>query len=157
MSAYMTAVIVCASVTALVGIIMPGDGATARYIKYISGLVMLCVIASPLFELLGEGTLRLPDIDAFETYTYEFDIRESIIERTESSLSVTLADDIADAFMIDRGDIDASVMLDAGSYDDVKIASVTVTLRGRAVWTDAFALTEYIKNTYNCEAGIRYE
>ena len=156
MSAYMTAVIVCASVTALAGIIMPSDSTSSKYIKYISGLVTLCVMATPLFELFDGGKIELPDF-SIETNQYEFDIRESIIERAESSLSASVVDDIAAAFNIARGSIDASVALDSSDFDDVKIASVTVTLRGGAVWTDAESLTEYIVESYDCEVNISYE
>lgn len=156
MSAYMTAVIVCASVTAIAGIVMPSDGASSKYIKYISGLVTLCVMAAPLFEIFDGGKIELPDF-SIETEQYEFDIRESIIERAETSLSASVADDIAAAFNIERENIDASVTLDSSDFDDVKIASVTVTLRGGAVWTDAESLTEYISDTYDCEVNISYE
>lgn len=156
MSAYMTAVIVCASVTALAGIIMPGDGASSKYIKYISGLVTLCVMATPLFELFDRGKIEFPELSV-EAEQYEFDIRESIIKRAEASLSTTVSDDIAAAFNIARGSVDACVTLDSSDFDDVKIASVTVTLRGGAVWTDAESLTEYIRSSYDCEVNISYE
>ena len=156
MSAYMTAVIVCASVTAIAGIVMPSDGASSKYIKYISGLVTLCVMAAPLFELFDGDKIELP-VFSIETEQYEFDIRESIIERAEASLSVTVADDIAAVFNLEGSSVDAFVTLDSSDFDDVKIASVTVTLRGGAVWTDAESLTEYISSYYDCEVNISYE
>ncbi len=156
MSAYMTAVIVCASVTALAGIVMPSDGASSKYIKYISGLVTLCVMATPLFELFDRGKIELPELSV-ETEQYEFDIRENIIKRVEASISASVADDISAVFNLERSSVDASATLDSSDFDDVKIASVTVTLRGGAVWTDAESLTEYIIGTYDCEVNISYE
>ena len=156
MSGYMTAVIVCASVTALAGIVMPSDGASSKYIKYISGLVTLCVMATPLFELFDRGKIELPELSV-ETEQYEFDIRENIIKRVEASISASVADDISAVFNLERSSVDASATLDSSDFDDVKIASVTVTLRGGAVWIDAESLAEYISSSYDCEVNISYE
>ena len=70
---------------------------------------------------------------------------------------MTVADDIAAVFNLEGSSVDAFVTLDSSDFDDVKIASVTVTLRGGAVWTDAESLTEYISSYYDCEVNISYE
>ena len=157
MSAYMSAVIAVAAVTALVGMISPGDGAVKRYIKYISGLVMLSVIATPLIDALT-SPIELPEFSqSGGIETYEYNIREEIIKRAEQSLSDTVKDDLIRVFRINNDDIAVIVSLDSTDFDNIKIDSVTVTLRSYGAWTDTESIENYISENYDCEAQIRYE
>lgn len=161
MSAYMSAVLACAAVTALANILTPTDGATSKYIKYISGLVSLSVIITPLLSAL-RSPVPFPEISgdvSGDLSSYEYDIDSVIIADAEHTLSETIKDDLSGAFRIRDEDISVTVELDREDQGDIRIKSVTVTLTGYGSWADTESITEYIKDNFEKEAKveIRYE
>lgn len=161
MSAYMSAVLACAAVTALANILVPDDGATSKYIKYISGLVTLSVIVMPILSALRYPVSfpELPGgaIDGAETHGYDY--REIVIAETERTLSETVKNDLMRHLSIAEKDIAVNVTLDRENYGDIRIKFVTVTLTGYGAWTDTEEITLYIKENYDkkAEVEIRYE
>ncbi len=160
MSAYMTSVLACAAVTALCAIMSPEDGTTGKYIKYISGIVSLSVIVSPLLSALRSPP-ALPDIPDAETYAgYEtYDIFAELLKKAEGDVAETIKHDAARTFGLKEDDISVTVSLSGEDMSDVRISYIAVSLTGDAVWTDAAELERYIKENYDKEAevGVFYE
>ena len=160
MSGYMTAVLTCAAVTALARILAPTDETTAKYIKYISGLVSLSVIAMPVLSAL-RSPVTFPEIAGEITAAdgYDYDINEAIITEAERSVAVTIKAELRERFRIMKDDIAVSVKLDREDPENLRLCSVTVTLTGYGAWTDTEEIEKYIKENYdkNAEVEIRYE
>ena len=161
MSAYMSAVLACAAVTALANILTPADGATSKYIKYISGLVSLSVIMTPLLTAL-RSPVPFPEISgdvSGDMSSYEYDIDAVIIAEAERTLSETIKNDLSKTFRIRSEDIAVTVGLDRADHGDIRIESVTITLTGYGSWADTASIAEHIKDNFEKDAKveIRYE
>lgn len=161
MSAYMISVLTCAAVTALVRIMLPNDESTGKYVKYISGLVSLSVIAAPVFDFFRTPT-EFPDItfgvDSAET-AYGFDFSEKVKSEAERTVAEEIKAGIRCKFGVGADEIDVSVKIDAEIIADMKIEKITVTLTGYGAWSDPDAIRGFISETYdkNAEVEIRYE
>lgn len=160
MSAYLSAVLACAAVTALTRILAPTDEKTAKYIKYISGLVSLSIIVAPVISAL-RSPVSFPEISGQITISdeYEYDMNEAIITEAERSVSATIAAGVKERFRIAEDDISVSATLDRDDPENLQITLVTVTLTGYGAWTDTEEIAKYIKENYdkNTEVEIRYE
>ncbi len=152
----MKAVIVCAAVTALCAIMMPEDKTTGKYIKYISGLVSLSIIVSPLMSALRSPSidLELPEAGSFDTGG-SYDMNAAVLKKAERTLSETVREDVSSRFGIEKGDISVAVTLTSEDMSDVRIKAVTVTLSHYGAWADAQKIERYIKESYDKEAEVR--
>ncbi len=159
MSAYLTAVLACAAVTALANLLAPESDKLGKYIKYISGLTALCVIASPLLSLKDQS-FSLPEPNtaetgATETGGYGYDMEEAVLKEAERMLG----EEIKSCFLTELGikaeDADVKVELDGGDPANVKVRSVTVTLRRSAVWQDGNEIERIVKRTLGKETEVK--
>lgn len=161
MSAYMTGVLVCAAVTALAGIMIPNDGETGKYIKYISGLVSLSVIATPVLSVLRSPVSfhDFPDAATGEADGFLYDMDDAIISETERTLAKTIRNGLVTSFGVDGDEVTVTVELSRDDKMDIRILSVTVILTGYSAWTDTRAIERYITEYYDkdAEVEIRYE
>ena len=157
MSAYMSAVLVCAAVTALCAIMAPDNDSISRYIKYISGLVSLAVLLTPLVGVI-QSPVPLPQFN-FGTETvgeYDTSIDEAIISEAERSVSKSMRSTLSDYFNINEDDITVDAVLSRDDPADVRLLTATVTLRHRASWTDAGAVESYIKQNYGKDTEVKF-
>lgn len=157
MSAYMGGVLACAAAAAIIGMICPSGADTGKYIKYIMGLVTLCVIASPLVDLIA-SVRDLPDIEiAVSEPASEYDAFGAVLDEAARTLSDAAASAISERFGIDSADISVSAHFTGGDIYSARLEAVTVTLRADGVWANVDAIADYIRENYDCEAYIEYE
>ena len=136
-------------------------GGIKRQMRLVSSLCLLCVVASPIGNILD--LIKNEDIswfDSFDIKESEEKYEESFIEYVEEYnadlVSGHIRDDICERFEIEVSDISARVSL---SYVDNKctIGSITVYIGKRAIDKNPHYIREYIKQRYGVECEIIYK
>ncbi len=160
MSAYMRAVLVCAAVTSIASILTPEDRPTSKYIKYISGLISLSVIISPLTSFL-KSPITMPEHDMGEISggEYEYDFNGTVLSNAEKIVAETIKRDMSADFRFTEENTDVKVELTKIASGDIRIKRVIIILTGYGSWYSKDQIREYINEKYDVDAEveIRYE
>lgn len=157
----MRAVLICAAVTAIIRMISPDDAGTGKYIKYISGLVMLSIIIMPIFTSLGNagGIPELPEITSPAPDVTDLGYGDALTSELERSVASEIKSGLRRRFGFESGEVDVAVKLNGEDRLDIKLEKITVTLKGYAAFFSTDEITRFIQSEYDkkAEVEIRYE
>ncbi|MCD7775977.1 MAG: stage III sporulation protein AF [Firmicutes bacterium] len=151
MSAYIITVIAAAVIISVTEIVFP-DGKTSKYIKYVSGLIVLTVISSPLISHIGgEGdrsiTISLPEYETFE----DIDAYEALAKATESEIRETIESELEDV----SANVTAGAFYDGEDYI-ISVEKIIITAKSGSLLDAQNVIQEYSEK-YSCEVTVTYE
>ena len=157
------ALAVCCAVVELLSPEGEGGG-IARHIKLMTGLCLLCVLATPIVSLLRAGADLPARLEAAlsdwlairEEADRDFsDLFREEWEQLDLSLaSQTVVGMLREKFDIADGDVSVEVLLDE---EQTRISCVRVALSGRAIWQNTHEIEAFIGETLGCECIIYIE
>lgn len=160
--------VITAVVAGTVAELLPpdGEGGMSRPLKLLTSLLILCVIALPLLDALGQGTdgllnrldTALTEIsadstaaDAYAVRTMAY-IREASAEAAEREIVALLAE----RFGLPAAHCRAEVMLAEGEAG-ITLAGVKVYLSGGAILADAAGIEAYLAALFGGQAIVVIE
>lgn len=160
MREYLMSVIGAALIAGVISVIVPtgnGEG-LKKYVTLIGSLCVLCVLLSPLTSVL-EFMSDLSDGDIAEWFNesekeysgkyYEF-LMSVGKDNVEDGISVLLFD----TFGIPENE--SSVIAVVSERDgELIIVSVSITLTGKSVLKDPYAIEKYISTLLGCECNVK--
>lgn len=157
------ALAVCCAVVELLSPEGEGGG-IARHIKLMTGLCLLCVLATPIVSLLRAGADLPARLEAAlsdwlsirDQADKDFSDRwqEEYEQLDVTFASQTIAGMLQDKFLIAAGDISVEVVPDESQS---LISHVRVALSGRAIWQNTHEIEAFIGETLGCECIIYIE
>ena len=157
------ALAVCCAVVELLSPEGEGGG-IARHIKLMTGLCLLCVLATPIVSLLRAGADLPARLEAAlsdwlairEEADRDFSdlFREEWEQMDLSLASQTVVGMLREKFDIADGDVSVEVLLDE---EQTRISCVRVALSGRAIWQNTHEIEAFIGETLGCECIIYIE
>ena len=150
----------CCCIVELIG----AKGAIGRHLKLMSALCLLCVLISPLTQLISRGA-SLPDVltDALDGWLETSEQKkEEYTERWEQEserldldyAQSTVASMLAEQFSIQEKECRVEIVLRS---DETVIERIRVALSGRGIWVNTHQMQSYIKETFGCESTIYIE
>lgn len=155
--------VVSAVVAGTLAELLPPDGeeGSGRMLKLLVSLLILCVIALPLLELLsGAPDALLGQIEDYfdaleedgQTVYDEYAAQTMEYIRAESAdqAEIELAALLASHFDISRENIQVEITLSSGE-EGISLKKVTVLLSGSAVFADPYAIEEYLAVLFGSE------
>ncbi len=163
MREYIATLLCVASICGIVGMLSPEGkrGGISRHVNLVCSLAVLCVIAAPFVNLIGE--LRNDGVDlgfigeagerAEEEYREVFN--EYLAEYNAENVSVLLEEKICSEFEIKAENIEVWVRL-ATEKEECLVESVTVGVKGEAILNDPYSIVEYVCDLLDCECEIVY-
>lgn len=159
MKAYFASVMTAAIITAITSLISTDEAKTGKYVRHISSLMMLLVIASPLGSSADDISKIWESFEfALDSETVsDTDYREHIISEAASLIEEDIISELAFRYRISQQHASVTVTLDADDYTDVKVKSIRITLTSYGAWADKGAVERYFKEKYECEAVVDYE
>lgn len=159
MTRYFLGLLAFAVCCAVVELLTPSGegGGVAGHIKWMSGLCLLCVLVTPIAEILSEGNLidRLEGAldewltegeQAEEEYQDQWKEQYEHMDATYAEASIAYL--LQEKFEILPEDMAVRIKADATGE---RIEAVYVGLGGRAVWLNAHEIEAYIESMLGCE------
>lgn len=154
--AYILSLIATVFAVTLVGILAPGgDGGSARHLRLLTSLVLICVLISPALSLaegvrdLLDGNFAFED-DAGVGEDYSSALRESMNATSKHYFVQMLTQTLAERFFIAEDDIRCRVEWKTEG-ENLRPTLVTVVLSGRAIWKNTAEIEQYVTSLLGCE------
>ena len=158
MKEYLLSLFAASLVIALVGILSPNG--SGGYLKLISALFFLCVLAAPLPKLLDS----LPDLmgeitGATEKEELEEDYRQQANAALEGAsktyFAQTLTELLEQQFSIPSGEVRCTVLWE--DAEELRPKQVTVILSGSAIWKNPDHIEQAVEELLGCECVTAIE
>ena len=168
MKTYLTGVVTAVVAGTIAELLPPeGEGKQDKPIKLLTSLLILCVIAMPLLDLLGEGPEALLDrldgivaelgandaegLEAYAAQTMAY-IQAASADAAEGEIAGLLAE----RFGLPAENCRVEVTLDAGEAG-ITLAGVKVYLSGSAIFADPYAIEDYLTAMFGGVAVVILE
>lgn len=154
MSGYMYGIIGTAAVIGTLESILPRTGKTRPYVRLVAALCLLCVIARPLGDFLStlsgwlENDLSTIVSDEAARDRYEEILAGEVESAVRDRLSEAVKEALADRFSVKSCDVGVALQTVDGT---VSVTRVVVTLSGRDVFRDPYAIESYVSELLGCE------
>lgn len=159
MKEYLLILLGVSLLSGIVSILAP-DGKLKRYIRLLTGLVVLCVLIRPALSLLksaGDGIFDTGEAGREESVSAYDDIyNNNLKEAGEREVAKRLKDKIIKEFDVGEESIDVKAEF-VSENDRYRVSTVWLTIRKGAVSTDPRKLVEYVENLLDCQCVIVYE
>lgn len=154
MREYLLMLIGASLLVAILAILAPPKG-LARSLRLLSSLFLICVLLSPLLDILTElarwsaGEAELPWEEALEVPDYRQQLEEALNTASMNYVADLLTRQLEEQFEIPTGDVRCRI---EWKTDDGKLlpSSVTVLLSGRGIWKDTAAIESWVSTLLDC-------
>jgi len=127
------------------------------HIKYVMGLVLILVIATPLIDALTNVDGILSEMKAFfrsEETDGEVPETDAILKETASHVASAIADVLCEEYGLKREDIRIDMVLDADDMSQIRITSVTVQTKELPPLLTSAYLSSYFSRLLGCEVSV---
>lgn len=159
MNSYINTILSVSVVGGIINSIAPTKSNFKKYISYIVGLVCVLCLISPLSTfILNTQGLK----ESINNFTNNIFIRDEI-ENANSLIVNTSKDHICngikqtllDKYGFDENEILVELDIDTSNIEAIKIDCVNITLTGKASWSDAKRIEEYLNNLIGTEIEVK--
>ena len=153
MNTYFLSLLGAALIAALIGLFAP-DGTSAslgKTLRLLTILVLFCVIAAPLPELIAnwKALSFLSPEAAEQTYDFELRSKTSLDAASRAYFVRALTSHLEEKFGIAQGEIACAVTWEE-TDGEAKPASVTLILSGSAKWKNPHEMENYVSELLGC-------
>lgn len=154
MNGYVYGIIGTAAVIGALESLLPKTGKTRPYVRLVAALCLLCVIVRPVGGFLSTLSDRLEDGFSVSEGTSEERTRyeEILTGQVESvvreELQEAVAEALAERFSIQSCEVGVAL---ARREEGLAVTRVVVTLTGRDVFKDPYAVEAYVSELLGCE------
>lgn len=167
MSVYIKGLVTASVIAGIIMALAPEskDGGLKKYIKYITSLLLLIALISPLVpiftdiesfsEKILEETKNLTQSQASE---YESDISRSnelILNKSIENIKDGIAGVIEQKFGVPKNSVEVDLECDTSDISNIIINKITIEIAGQSVsQMRAFLIEEYIKEYFSCDCTV---
>lgn len=158
MGQYIYGIIGAAAVIGILESILPKGGKTAQYMKLITALCLLCLVIKPIGAVLDGLPDRLFDsmegiVGEGETARSEYEaiLDGEITETVREQLCGAVEEQLATRFSVSNCEVGASLVRKDGA---LTVTRVVITLMGRDIFKDPYAIETYFGDLLNCECVV---
>ena len=159
MDGYVLTLIGAALISALVGVLAPA-GCTAKYVKLITSLFLICVLISPVKGLivglqeLINGTPSFSDSDLPTEEDFQLQADSFTNEAAQAYFTDMLTEQILSHFSIAPDELRCHAEWE--STNGVWPKRITVVLSGSAIWQDTHAIEDFVEKLIGipCQTAI---
>ena len=144
---------------ALISLLSP-NGSSAKYVRLLSALFLICVLISPMHGLidgirdLANGELRLPEWGDTDSSDAEQELQSTLDNASKSYFLQSLTQMLEREFSISPGELRCSAVWTAVAGDQIKPSRIHVLLSGSAIWKDPKKIELFINELLGCECIV---
>ena len=158
MTAYLLSLLSAACIAALIGILAPeGEGGgIARHLRLLIALILICLMISPLGDVLGmltdfaNGDYTLPNSDTVSREDYQKQMEEALSTSSKVYFVQLLTQALEREFSIETGNVRCAVHWN-DSAEETTPERVTVVLSNAAIWKDPEPIENYVTTLLGCK------
>lgn len=133
-------------------VIRISDPRHRSYIRYISGLALLLLLAAPLTSVAKELADSLSDIETPAVTEDSYEDNHAFVGELGRTMSVQIGDLVASRFHLPRESIAVKLTLDLSDLSAISIYQVDVMITG--IECDMEAIDRYLTDSLNCEVDV---
>ena len=159
MNKYINTILTVSIVGGIINSIAPGKLIIKKYVGYIVSLVCILCLISPLINILvNTNNIK----EGIKNFTSSIFLKEEL--QNSNSLIINTGTDyicdgikqvIIDKYGFDEKDIDIELVLDKTNTEALKIQCVNVFLTGKASWSDANRIEDYLNDLIGTEIEVK--
>ena len=154
MKAYLLSLLGAAFLAAAIGILTPEgtNGGIGKYVRLLSVLMIVCVIALPLPHAIADLRERLTDLtDQSPNGKDSFDARSQALldNASRAYFASSLTAHLAERFSLNSDEITCAIRWKEADGETLP-ESITLILSGSARWHDPHELENYVADLLGC-------
>ena len=148
MNKYVNTIFITSFISGILLTLTP-EGKIKKYVQYVTSLLIVISIVGPFSNLIINITdlkFDLKDYIDDLLVTDKIQISNSLIIHTGSEkISQGIKDVILEKYNFDENEIEVELVLNKENITAIKIEKINVYITGKASWSDACKIEEYLK------------
>ena len=159
MNKYVNTIFISTFVSGIVLTLAPEKSKLKKYLKFITSLISILCIMSPLITFFTNfdniKTNIQNQINNF-IISEKIDASNSLILSTsKEKISENIISVLSNKFDIDENEISIELITDESDLSSIKIEKINVLLSGKASWSDAKKIESYLKDQIGGEINVK--
>jgi len=135
-----------------------GENSLKKHINFITGLICAIALLSPVVTIAkNAGALT----NSIEGLVDSIDLNNSInqgneiiIEAGTEQISKGVKEAIINKYNFGEEEISVVITVNDDKIDAIKLTGITVTLTGKASWTDSNSIKQYVEGLVGCPVKV---
>ena len=156
---YLNTILTVSLVGGIINALAPNGSGIKKYVGYIISLACILTIISPLSSVVSTTSSLKESVSSFVDKIFVSDdinnANDLIINSGKESVENGIKEAIITKYGFDNNDVIVELILNQEEIDQIKIKSVLVTLTGKASWSDAKPIKEYLNNLIGTEIEVK--
>ena len=161
MKSYLITVITVSICIGIYNIISPAFGSIAKYNKMIGMLIVLCVIISPLQNIMnfftddGLSNIKENIIDGAEEKNSKYDeiFNDYLSYFSIEEVKGAIGDILLEEFDVPKDECDVSITTE-NTDGKLKISHLQILLSGKSIFKNPYEIEEYFGDLLNCNCNV---
>ena len=159
MNTYINTILTVSIVGGIVNSIAPIKSGIKKYVSYIVALICVLCLISPLSNLiLNTNSIK----EKINSITSSIILNEKINSANDLIVSTStehicngIKESLISEFNFDDSEIFVDLTLDKANIEAIRIKCVNITLTGKASWSDAKRVREYLEDLIGTEIEVK--
>ena len=159
MSGYLRSIIILAVISGIIkAFFTDASTNTKKYINFLTGLVMVAIIISPLKDLRVKINNAKEYISDFSNGIFASDAIDKsnyiIIKSSKEKICEGIKEAVISKYGFDKRDIYVDIMMDTTEISAIKITGVNIILTNRASWSNVDEVKKYTENLVGVKVNV---
>ena len=159
MSGYLRSIIILAVISGIIkAFFTDASTNTKKYINFLTGLVMVVIIISPLKDLRVKINNAKEYISDFSNGIFASDAIDKsnyiIIKSSKEKICEGIKEAVISKYGFDKRDIYVDIIMDTTEISAIKITGVNIILTNRASWSNVDEVKKYTENLVGVKVNV---
>jgi len=159
MSGYLRSIIILAVISGIIkAFFTDASTNTKKYINFLTGLVMVAIIISPLKDLRVKINNAREYISDFSNGIFASDVIDKsnyiIIKSSKEKICEGIKEAVISKYGFDKRDIYVDIIVDTTEISAIKITRVNIILTNRASWSNVDEVKKYTENLVGVKVNV---
>ena len=158
MTPYIYSILAIAIISGILSAIIADSNPLKKYVNYISSLILVIVLLSPIKNLLNSSFNIKEYINSFYHNIKTEEIIENsnslIVNTSKESVSNGIKSAILERFSFKDDDVYVYLDIDSEDITSIKINQVNVILTNEASWSDTDRVKEFLDELLGCKVNV---
>lgn len=129
-----------------------------KHINLITGLILVLIVVTPITTIAKNSAILTEKIESIVgSLNIENSVNESnkiIISQGTDNICEGIENAIATRFNLSNDYITVALTVNDENIEAIMLEGITVTLTGKATWTDSDAIKEYTEDLVGCSVRV---
>ena len=158
MGEYVLGIIGAAAVIGIMENIVPQNGKTKSYMRLITALCLLCLVAKPLGSVLdslpalfADATEQIAEGGEAARGEYEKILEGEIMDTVREQLRIAVKSELETEFKVQNCEVGVALVRVEG---ELRTQRAVITLMGRDIFKDPYAIEAHFEELLGCECVV---